>query len=266
MSKTSPGPSLSQARLKSLKKLALKKYRDREGRFIIEGVRLCEEALAAGAEIETWIYAPSLLTRARGRALLDRIPPRHPALLRATSAQFKALTQVASPQGIACVVRKREQKALPSGISGLYLVLDRISDPGNMGTILRTAAWFGVDGVLAGPGTVENTHPAVMRASAGALFHLPAFENVRLEQWLVQQKERGFILIAADARDGTDVRELRSTGRDILVIGSEAGGIDPALENLMTIKTHIPGFGAGESLNAAVACAIVLYQLTHARQ
>lgn len=233
---------LSAARIKFIASLSQKKYRDSEGLFVVEGEKLVQEALASDFGVEA-VYRKEEI----GEAAMKRI------------------SSLATPSPVLAVVRKPSRptlSVLPD--RGLFLALDGIRDPGNLGTILRVADWFGLDGVYASPDTVDLFNPKVVQATMGAIFRVP-FLYTDLPVLC-----RGFVSAGA-AVYGTflDGRNLYgsplSVGREkaaMIVIGNEAKGISDVVASCVTERIFIPPYPAGESgsesLNAAVAAAITV--------
>jgi TrmH family RNA methyltransferase len=146
----------------------------------------------------------------------------------------------------------------PAAVSGITLVLDTIQDPGNMGTIIRTAEWFGVQQIICSEGTVDCYNPKVIQSTMGSIFRMPVFYEDIME-WVAQLKD---IPVLATSLGGDPMKPGRP-GKDLVVIiGNESAGIRPALQAMATQRWLIPRHGEAESLNAAVATGIMLYALT----
>ncbi|HOC25416.1 MAG TPA: RNA methyltransferase [bacterium] len=256
--------SLSRQQIRDLRRLQQKKYREEERAFLIEGVRLCEEALAAGAPVECAFFFPDGMENPRARSLLQALSGREIPLQPVDATTLAALTETRSPQGIAALVRAGETGPFsPAGNrEPLVLAVDDLADPGNLGTLLRTAVWFGVKSLLLSRDTVELHNPKVVRSSMGALFRLRIHEGIDLEQTAAAARSAGWRLLAAEAAGGQPAHRITGGGRDLLIIGSEAHGLKSGLDQLIDLRITIPGSGGVESLNAAIAAGILLYQLT----
>ena len=137
-----------------------------------------------------------------------------------------------------------------------------MGDPGNLGTILRTAGWFGARGVLLGRGCVDPFNDKVVRATAGSLFHVPLIGDVDLPVTLGAARAAGFRVVVADAAGAIDLPDWRPPGRSIIVLGSETHGPSPSVRAAADLAVRVPRFGRGESLNVAIAAGILL---AHAR-
>lgn len=241
--------TISNNEIKRIKALQQKKFRDESGLFIVEGEKMVQEALGSGFEVEA-VYRKEEI----GEAAMSRI------------------SSLASPSPVLAVVRKPldhkidDVGCLKSMLAegGLYLALDTIRDPGNLGTILRVADWFGIDAVFAAPDTVDVFNPKVVQATMGAVFRmkmhyldLPSVSRLVLDQG---GKVYGTFLDGKNMYD----RPL-DNGKDspvIIVIGNEADGISAAMESLVSDRLYIPPYPAdspgSESLNAAIATAITI--------
>lgn len=234
--------------------------RERSQRFVIEGVRLCEEALNSGCIPELVLISPAL--SARGNELVNRLETRRIPVGEVEPRLLESISDTQTSQGILAVV-PQVVKALSADWNFL-LTLDGLRDPGNLGTIFRTAAAAGVQGCLLTPGTADPFAPKVVRAGMGAHFRLPIqfadWEEIR--RLAAQRKARIWI---ADSSRGqvcwqTDLREPI-----VLVIGSEAEGAQPAAYSAADGLVRIPMPGGSESLNAAVAASILIFEVIRQR-
>jgi RNA methyltransferase, TrmH family len=255
---------ISNQQIKNLRRLHQKKHRRESGQFLIEGLRLCEEAVDAGATLREVVVCEEKKISDRMSRLIAALNERAIPVRNATRTQFKALTATETPQAILAVVDKASipswQEALKPGPA--LLVLDAISDPGNLGTILRSAAWFGVESILLCGDCAEIHNPKTVRSTMGALFHLRLFEDLDVLQVVTRAKEERFRIIATYPHDGRLASVVFPTGRDLLLIGSEAHGLPESLTPLIDLGITIAASGHGESLNAAVAASIILYEFS----
>jgi len=252
---------LSQNQHKFIRSLQFKKGRDLENRFLVEGVRLCEEVLNSDHQVNYLIISETLRHSERILQLLEKSRARKLPIYVTDEKKFNTLSDTQTPQGIACVAAKKEQPAdLKSG--SLLLGLDAIRDPGNMGTMIRTADWFGLDGIFASADTVDIYNPKVIRGTMGALFHVPVKENVTLYDELVVLKQNNFKIIGTVSEDGIPLAQFKKQEKTVLLIGNEAQGLAPELDSIIDSNICITRKGKGESLNAAIAAGIFLYHLT----
>jgi len=253
-------PPLSAGNLKRIRSLHQKKYRDAEGAFIVEGIRLCEEALASKMRIRQAVTTADAMKNERLAALISECSRRAMPVFQATAAQFRTLSEEPAPQGLAFIVDKPGPKIKPES-TPLILALDRLQDPGNLGTILRSAEWFGVPVLLLGEGTVDAGNAKVVRSAMGALFRLSLYEKVDLPQQLSRLKSAGYRIIGTAAGAGITLPEAVPSQKDVLLIGNEGSGLSDKVAHSVDDFISIPGAG-GESLNAAVAASIFLYHFS----
>ena len=250
--------SISAAQIKAVRALSSKKGRDEAGCFIVEGEKLVSEALASDFEVvELWRREDI------GESAMSRI------------------SQLSTPSPVLAVVRQRtalgrviggKQLRSPLPGAGLYLALDSIRDPGNLGTIIRIADWFGLDGVFMSPDTVDVFSPKVVQSTMGAIFRVP-FAYCPLPSLAERAHQLGGHLYGTFL-DGQDIYGTQlHTGGDapsIIVIGNEAHGISGEIDALCDGRLRIPSFPEGvptsESLNAAVATAIVVAEFRRREQ
>jgi TrmH family RNA methyltransferase len=259
------GPTaLSQARRKLLARLATRKSREREGRFLVEGIRSAREALEARAVIELAVISPRALALGGGEQLVADLGRAGVEIVRVADEELDALSDTESPQGVTLVCRERslslDQLFAGAGPGTRLLLLDGIQDPGNAGTLVRCADAFAMNGVVALDGTVDLYNPKVVRASAGGVFRVPVVHEpwARTGPWLAEHE---IPLLVADAA-GDPVPQGPCAPPWALVIGSEADGVRSEIAGAARDRVRIPMPGGSESLNAAVAGAILLYVLT----
>lgn len=238
--------------------------RERRGRTLAEGVRLVEEALAAGIALDGAVTSPALDATPRGRALAEALAARGVHVEAVSERDFGDLAETEHPQGVLAVI------ALPSwepgqvrpGPARPVLVLDGVQDPGNVGTMARTALALGAAGLVALPGTAELANPKVVRGAMGALFRLPAIhlEGGSLAGWLTAA---GAELWVAEA-GAEPVAKVKPSGPVAIAVGNEGAGVRPEVAALARRRVGIPLAPGTESLNAAIAAAILLYEVTRA--
>ena len=255
---------LSRSEEKLVRGLARRKVREAEGLFLAEGVRVVEELLAAGIVLRLVMVSSSLEDTERGAALRRRLDA--VATVRTLGpGALNRLADTRTDQGV-LVVAETPGWGLsglsPSG-SGTALVLDGVQDPGNLGTLTRTAAAFGCDVVACLPGTVDPWNPKSVRGSAGALFRVPVVQPTAeaLWEWL---GTHGFQVLGADA-SGRAVTEVAPSRRTALVMGNEGAGLSAAARARCAGLVAVPMREGTESLNVAVAGSILLYALTRER-
>jgi TrmH family RNA methyltransferase len=261
---------LSKAKLKELGKLKAKKERTAQGKFLIEGLRLCEEAAASSWSIELALFTRSFGEKAREKTLLKRLHSSGVESIVVKSQDLARLSDTVTAQGIICLVKAKQpslddlwiKDRLSASKSQVVLALEGISDPGNVGTLIRTADAFGVAAVLLSLDAVELYNPKVIRSTMGSVFHLPIFDEINLERVIPQMKKTNFLILGTHVTQGKGARQVRPSRRTCLLIGSEAKGLSRRLIGLSDELIHIPSPGKAESLNVAVAGGILLYEIT----
>ncbi|MEP7327297.1 MAG: RNA methyltransferase [Gemmatimonadota bacterium] len=234
--------------------------RERRELTLAEGVRLVEEAVARGIEITGAVVSPALEKGDRGVALLESLSRNNTRIERVSDKDLAEIADTEHPQGVVAIVRPRQWafKDLDIVRNPAVLVLDGIQDPGNVGTLLRTAQGLGAAGVVALPGTVELTNPKVVRGSMGALFSLPSVV-AGPDDFTAWCKERQLPLIIA-AADGEPLGRSPLPRPAGIVLGNEGAGVSPALRKAGR-AVAIPLASGTESLNVAVAGGILLFEV-----
>lgn len=241
--------SISANEIKRVRSLSDKKFRDRYGLFCVEGEKMVNEALRSGFDVET-VYRK------------DEIGEEQMSRISSLSSPSPALAVVRKPQDINLSSDAALSSAL--GRSGLYLALDTIRDPGNLGTILRVADWFGIDAVFAAPDTVDVFNPKVVQATMGAIFRVK-FHYADIPALCRAAVSAGGNVYGTFL-DGSDMYEKQlNPGKDspsVIVIGNESNGISDEVAGLVSDRLYIPPYPkndtGSESLNAAVATAITV--------
>ncbi|MDH4617678.1 RNA methyltransferase [Brevibacillus sp. AY1] len=263
--------SVQNPLVKRLHALLDRKGREGSGSFLIEGAHLVEEALHSGAEITTILYDSEREMDAACRRTLEN-SAHSMQVIAATGAVLAKLSETKSPQGIVAVVKKSRLKweewldqQIQSCEDLLLLYLDEIQDPGNLGTILRTAEAAGVNGVVLGKGSVDLYNGKVVRATMGALFRLPVFTRSlpqTAEEW---RSQGGRVLISSLSERSRSYDQVDYCGKTAIVIGNEGRGVSPEMVALADLQVHIPIYGQAESLNAAVAAGLFMYEARRKR-
>ena len=249
---------ISKTDIKKLSKLSTKKGRNEYNLYLIEGLRIIRSALRAQAPINR------IFVTARFEESVDyqSISNRFNKMLKPEiidEKTMKQITQTVTPSEILAVCSLPKITELPSNIESNWLYLDKIADPGNLGTLLRSAAWFGTTQVALSPHCADPFNPKVMRGGMGAHFSLQMVTNCNLRQF----KSSDHLIIGADHR-GMSIIDFNHNAKDwVLVIGSEAHGISKENINHIEYSLSIPANGSGNSLNAAVAGSIMLYCLNN---
>jgi TrmH family RNA methyltransferase len=251
--------SLSNPHIKFVRKLKDRKTREESGLFLVEGLRIVGEALSLNATIEQIIYSPDLLISDFGKRLIteqtDGIEK-----LEVSVEIFRSISSKDGPQGIAAICQQEKKILGMPGTPSLYVALEAVQDPGNLGTILRTSDAVGVAGVIILENSVDLYDPAVCRGSMGAIFSVPIFHSAYsdLSTWINQYK---LPVIGTSDSGNVDYQEFQYPESMVLMMGSEQKGLSKPYLQLCTQVVKIPMVGRADSLNLAVATAVGLYEI-----
>jgi len=251
-----------------LRRLATRRFRDKEGKFLVEGIRFVEEALESSFPVEMLVYCKKAGNDSRGRTLLETAALRGIPILEVGEALFAELTDTVTPQGILALVKWRRLRLadLHAGAGPWLLVLvDAVLDPGNLGTIVRSADAAGADGVILLKGTADIFNPKALRATMGSIFHIPVIQNSLVDEVKSFFQLHGIKLVVGTPRGGNTVFETDLTVSCALVVGSEPRGPGEAVLSGAIERVCIPMPGRAESLNVAISAAILLYEAVRQR-
>ena len=249
---------ISKTDIKQLSRLSTKKGRNEYGLYLIEGLRIIRSALRAQAPINRIFVTARFQETVDYQSMSNRFNKvLKPELI--DEKTMKKITQTVTPPGILAVCSLPKKTELPSALASNWLYLDKIADPGNLGTLLRSAAWFGTTQVALSSNCADPFNPKVMRSGMGAHFFLQMVINCDLHQF----KSSDHSIIGADHRGISIVNFNHSVKDWVLVVGSEAHGISKENSNHIEYSLSIPAKGSGNSLNAAVAGSIILYCLNN---
>lgn len=238
---------LSKNTVKFIKSLHQKKYRSEIGKFFVEGEKSVLEVLQSDFTVDLLLATESFVQK-HSRMLRSY----RGELIQVTQNQLEQVGQYQSNDAALAVVGMKENSAFEPENEELILALDDVRDPGNLGTIIRVADWYGIRKLVFSPQTAEFYNPKVIQATMGS------FTRV---QFFYEDLERVFgrwqIPVYGAFLDGENIHKMGKPSQGILLMGNEAKGISPALEKRVTQKVTIPGFGMAESLNVAIATAIL---------
>jgi RNA methyltransferase, TrmH family len=244
---------MTKAQIKFIQSLSRQKYRKEYNAYLVEGDKNAKEWLLSGAQIlqvvaeETWLEANASFTNHHPEA----------EIITAPSFELEKLTALQTSQSVILVVQMPSLSAFEQQEGRWSLYLEKIQDPGNMGTIIRTADWFGLDQIICSPDCVEIYNPKVVQSSMGSLLRMHVLE-MELMDFLALNKKN----IYAAALDGEDIRTLKAPEPGVIAMGNESKGLSDTLIQAATKKIMIPGSGGAESLNVAVATGILCAKLT----
>jgi TrmH family RNA methyltransferase len=256
--------SPQNSRVKEWTHLLERRGRDKQGKFLIEGFHLVEEAVKAEAAVTTIVYS---LEKGKPAALYaateDRIE-----WIGVSQAVLEKCSDTQTPQGIFAVVSKPDMAGgalWPADMPDLVVVIDGIQDPGNLGTIIRSADAVGAGGILLGAGTVDAYNPKAIRSTMGSFFHLPIVEGDLL-QILPHAKAEGVQLVTTSLQASQSCYETDLSKPTWIILGNEAKGVSPEVGDIADVKVIIPMQGKAESLNVAMAATVLLFEASRQRR
>lgn len=242
---------------KSTKKLKERRFRQKEGKFILEGLRLIEEAVKARMEIEFIILSERDKDILELSILLKEFIAEDKIFVLEKNL-FSQLASTENPQGILAVVKNKKISVELDG--EFFLVCDKVQDPGNLGTIIRTAHAAGVAGIILTKGTVDIYNDKTIRSTMGSIFYVPIFYDNEDFSIIKNLKEKGFSLVTTSLKESKNFFEEDLRGKIMLAVGNEGNGISDELFSLANKKVKIPMPGEAESLNVAIATSIILFE------
>lgn len=238
---------------KEIKKLKEKKHRIKSNKYLIEGLRFVEEAIKSKVSIDSIIFTESF--KEKNPELFLKINE-NIKLIQMNEALLKQLCSTENPQGIVGVINM-QNKELKSG--ELVVLVDKVQDPGNMGTIIRTAHAAGAAGIVMTKGTVDIYNDKTLRSTMGSIFYIPIVEDDSLD--LVKSlKKEGYKLVVSSLQGKNNFFEENLQGKVMIAVGNEGNGVSDEVYDIADIKVKIPMPGEAESLNVAVATSIMIYE------
>ncbi len=246
--------------IKSVKKLLTSaKERKQTGTFVLEGLRLSADAALNGYTIDTLIICDSIDESDRLKALIKSAQ----VIVKVPESLFSYISDTVSPQGVMCVVKMPEKKTVDDIVSGRYIVLENTQDPANLGTIARTAEAFGISGLVVLNKSCDPFSPKAQRAGMGALLRLPVISADDISKTLQAFKGKGFKLFASVVGDADcDVTKTDFSGNCAVLIGNEANGLTDIAIKHCDRRITITMKGRAESLNAAAAASVIMWEMT----
>lgn len=228
---------------------------------------MVDEAIRHGVPLEYLLYSDHLREINGGSEMLKELPE-NLQVYNIPDKLLRQLTNTETPQGLVAVAKMQDTNIseLRAKENLFLLVLDRLQDPGNMGTIVRTAEAAGVDAIVLTKGSVDPYNSKTLRATMGAIFHIPIIQCNDDRQWLDFVKEKGVRIFASGLKGSVDYCKPSYEGNIAIVIGNEANGVSEELLNLADSVVKIPILGRVESLNASIAAAILIYKAVEFRR
>jgi len=242
--------SAQNPQVKQWKKLLTKKERDKTGTFLVEGFHLVEEAIKADVAREMIV--------SEGIELPPHLDYGAILITTVTTEIFRELSDTETPQGVLAVCEAPKKEVQPEGKQ--FLFIDAVQDPGNLGTMIRTADAAGMDGVIVGHGSVDIYNPKVIRSGQGSHFHLPVVRG-SLKDWMEKLSADNIPTYGTSLENGHIYTEISPSESFALLVGNEGSGVNQELLQMTAKNLYIPIYGKSESLNVAVAAGILLYYL-----
>jgi RNA methyltransferase, TrmH family len=244
--------SLQNSQVKQWKKLLTKKERDKSGTFLVEGYHLVEEALKQQEQVLELIVSEKT-------GLPPRLDAGQTPIFMVTEEISDSLTDTEAPQGIYAVCRQvPQERELQEAKT--FLLIDAVQDPGNLGTMIRTADAAGIDAVVVGRGSVDIYNGKVLRSAQGSHFHLPIVRG-DLHEWIAKLNDKNIPVYGTALEGATAYTDISTAESFALLVGNEGNGVSKDLLANTTANLYIPIYGRSESLNVAVATGILLYYL-----
>ncbi|WP_409347289.1 TrmH family RNA methyltransferase [Paenibacillus sp. MBLB4367] len=255
--------SVQNPKVRQWSLLLTKKGRDTQGKFLVEGTHLVQEALQSGIALEALLYS---LEKGLPAELAPLLPDRS-VCIGVSEEVLAKCSDTQTPQGVVAVADKPELAPLSllEHPQPLVVVLDGVQDPGNVGTIVRSADAAGATGIVLGRGTADLYNPKTVRATMGSLFHLPIAE-ADLDELLPLANAKGVRLVGTSLQAEANCYELDLQAPTWLIVGNEGSGVSPQVERYVTHRTIIPMRGKAESLNVAMATTVLLFEAARQRE
>lgn len=248
--------SKDNSTIKEIKKLQEKKYRNIYNKFIIEGFRFVSEALDSKFHVCYVIISETIEEKFEKLGLNEKIKE-GTKLIKVSEVILKSICSTDNPQGIAAVVDNEEVTIDYN--KGFYILADRVQDPGNMGTIIRTADAAGAKGVIVTKGTVDIYNDKTLRSTMGSIFKIPIIIDEELS-YIKKLKQQGFKVVVSSLDTENNFYDVDLTGKNIIAVGNEGSGISEEINSISDEKVKIPMPGTAESLNVGVAAGIMMFE------
>ena len=244
--------------IKHIRKLKEKKYRDEFGEYIVEGVKLINEAIAEKLDVKTIVICDNCnKTETINQNLMYEVAKY--SCIYVDEKVFNTITEVQNPQGILAVVGKKNKQEEINYNEDVIVILDDIQDPGNLGTILRTIDSVNLSQVIISKKSGDVYNPKVIRSTMGAIFRINVIESYSLLDTIKNLKKHKFTIISTSLETDKTIYDIQYK-KVAIVIGNEANGVSKEIQEISDSKIKIPMLGKTESLNASVATGIVLYE------
>ena len=236
--------------IKEIKKLKEKKFR--KDKFIVEGIKMVKEEINEKASIDKIVFCNLELEKE-----IENLS--NYKFVEVSGKVFKELTDVVTPQGVLAVINKRNDNKKIDTTSDYLLALDNLQDPGNLGTIIRTADAANLKQIIVSKDTVDAYSPKVIRSTMGAIYRVNIIEVENLKETLFNLKKDNFEIVTTSLQTNNSIYDIKYKNK-VVVIGNEANGVEKEIQEMSDYKVKIPMLGKTESLNASVAASIMIYE------
>lgn len=243
--------------VKEVRKLKEKKYRIDKNQFLIEGFRFVSEALASNFQVPLVFVSESAKDKWNSFSIETSLQ-NCTKVYTVTDQVFKVISSTDTPQGIAAVVNNKLIEA--ENKQGFYILVDKVQDPGNMGTIIRTAHAAGALAIITTKGTVDIYNEKTLRSTMGSIFHVPIIQDENLTN-IQALKNNGFKLIVTSLDTDNNFYNINLKDKIIIAVGNEGNGVSEEIFSMSDIKVKIPMPGEAESLNVSVAASIMMFEV-----
>ena len=244
--------------IKHIRKLKEKKYRDEFNEYVIEGVKIVEEAIKENVKIKQVIVCNDTTKTYEIPTHIMLEIAKYDCIY-VTDKIFNLITQVTNPQGIMAIIEKNNENNEIDYSQEIIVALDDVQDPGNLGTILRTVDSIGLNQIVVSKGTADAFNSKVVRSTMGAIFRIKIIEKEDLIKTIKDIRKHHFKLLVTSLQTENSIYDI-DFYKKIIVIGNEANGVSKEIQEIADEKTKIPMLGKTESLNASVAAGIVMYE------
>lgn len=267
MSEPADFPELSRGRFRSVRRLLERKGREVVGEFLIEGPQAVRAALASGSHDLLRYLVISPVAEQRHAELVAVCAEQGVEVMIGSTEDLRALTDAVHPQGVVAVCKQKrgELTAVLNAGPRLLAIASQIRDPGNLGTLIRSADAFGADAVFISKDSVELYNPKVLRATVGSVFNLPVVAGLDLAETIAGCREAGVRVLAADGGGARTLTDVDLTPPTAWLLGNEAWGLSEADVSLADEIVSVPIYGRAESLNLAAAAAVCLFATASAQ-
>lgn len=241
---------------KECKKLKERKWRNKYSKYIIEGFRLIEEGFKAFLPIDIVFISDRCDEEKLSEYLGEHL--NKAKVYKIKDSLLRELSSTEEPQGVVAVAKMKEWELNKE--NNFYILCDKLQDPGNLGTIIRTSHAAGVGGIILTKGTVDIYNDKVLRSTMGSVFHIPVIYDDEEYSKLNELKEAGYKLVSTSLEDSLDFYDADLSGKIIISVGNEGNGVSNEIFQLSDVRVKIPMPGGAESLNVAIATSVVIYE------